>query len=60
MAISTSIKAGEEGRSISFEKRKSWNKLWIVDPLDGTKEFVKKKIVSSLLILLSLKITYPY
>lgn len=32
----------EEGRSISFEERKSWNKLWIVDPLDGTKEFIKK------------------
>ena len=32
----------EEGRSISFEERKNWNRLWIVDPLDGTKEFVKK------------------
>ena len=32
----------EEGRSIPYEERKSWNKLWIVDPLDGTKEFVKR------------------
>lgn len=32
----------EEGRSISFEERKHWKQLWIVDPLDGTKEFVKK------------------
>ncbi len=32
----------EEGRSIPFEERKKWNQLWIVDPLDGTKEFVKK------------------
>ena len=32
----------EEGRSIPFQDRKSWETLWIVDPLDGTKEFVKK------------------
>jgi len=32
----------EEGRSIPWEERKNWSKLWIVDPLDGTKEFVKK------------------
>ena len=32
----------EEGRSIPFEERKNWSELWIVDPLDGTKEFVKK------------------
>ena len=32
----------EEGRSISYEERKDWNLLWIVDPLDGTKEFVKR------------------
>ena len=32
----------EEGRSIPFDERKSWNKLWIVDPLDGTKEFVNR------------------
>ncbi len=32
----------EEGKSIPFEIRKQWEKLWIVDPLDGTKEFIKK------------------
>lgn len=32
----------EEGRDIQFEERRNWNRLWIVDPLDGTKEFIKK------------------
>jgi 3'(2'), 5'-bisphosphate nucleotidase len=32
----------EEGRGIDFEERKGWEYLWIVDPLDGTKEFVKR------------------
>lgn len=32
----------EEGRSIPYEERKNWDELWIVDPLDGTKEFVKR------------------
>jgi 3'(2'), 5'-bisphosphate nucleotidase len=32
----------EEGVHESFEKRTHWTKLWIVDPLDGTKEFVKR------------------
>lgn len=32
----------EEGRSIPYEERKNWQKLWVVDPLDGTKEFVKR------------------
>jgi 3'(2'), 5'-bisphosphate nucleotidase len=32
----------EEGRQISYDERKQWRALWIVDPLDGTKEFVKK------------------
>ncbi|MFW6080507.1 MAG: 3'(2'),5'-bisphosphate nucleotidase CysQ [Desulfosalsimonas sp.] len=32
----------EEGRDISYEERRQWQQLWIVDPLDGTKEFVKK------------------
>ena len=32
----------EEGRAITYEERKSWTQLWIVDPLDGTKEFIKK------------------
>lgn len=32
----------EESASIPFEERKSWTKYWLVDPLDGTKEFIKK------------------
>lgn len=32
----------EEGDHFPFEKRRSWKHLWIVDPLDGTKEFVKR------------------
>jgi 3'(2'), 5'-bisphosphate nucleotidase len=32
----------EEGRAIPFSERSTWKKLWIVDPLDGTKEFIKK------------------
>ncbi|WP_051219390.1 3'(2'),5'-bisphosphate nucleotidase CysQ [Oceanobacter kriegii] len=27
---------------IEWENRKNWNTFWIVDPLDGTKEFIKK------------------
>ena len=32
----------EEGRSIPYEERKNWERFWLVDPLDGTKEFVKR------------------
>ncbi len=32
----------EEGENTSFDIRKSWETLWLVDPLDGTKEFIKK------------------
>lgn len=32
----------EEGKDIPYEERKSWNKFWMVDPLDGTKEFIKR------------------
>ncbi len=27
---------------VEWNKRKNWNKYWLVDPLDGTKEFIKK------------------
>lgn len=30
----------EEGRSVSYRKRKSWKRFWLVDPLDGTREFI--------------------
>lgn len=32
----------EEGKAISYEERKEWKQLWIVDPIDGTKEFIKR------------------
>ncbi|WP_400076764.1 3'(2'),5'-bisphosphate nucleotidase CysQ [Winogradskyella sp. R77965] len=32
----------EEGKSIPYNERKDWNQLWIVDPIDGTKEFIKR------------------
>lgn len=32
----------EEGKTITYEERKYWNNLWIVDPIDGTKEFIKR------------------
>ena len=32
----------EEGKDIPFEDRKNWKSFWMVDPLDGTKEFIKK------------------
>ena len=32
----------EEGRNIPYSERKNWEYFWCVDPLDGTKEFVKR------------------
>ena len=32
----------EEGGLPDFETRKHWNRYWLVDPLDGTKEFISK------------------
>ncbi|MGV3541014.1 MAG: 3'(2'),5'-bisphosphate nucleotidase CysQ [Rufibacter sp.] len=32
----------EEGREIPFEERSMWQRYWLVDPLDGTKEFIKR------------------
>jgi len=32
----------EEGKAIPYEERKNWKQLWIVDPIDGTKEFIKR------------------
>jgi len=32
----------EEGKYTPYEERKYWEYFWLVDPLDGTKEFVKK------------------
>ncbi len=32
----------EESAEIEYNDRKDWDKYWLVDPLDGTKEFIKK------------------
>ncbi len=32
----------EEGRDIAYSERAKWRYFWMVDPLDGTKEFVKR------------------
>ncbi len=32
----------EENKQIPYEERKDWTSLWLIDPIDGTKEFIKK------------------
>jgi 3'(2'), 5'-bisphosphate nucleotidase len=32
----------EEGKSTPYEVRKNWKRFWMIDPLDGTKEFIKR------------------
>jgi 3'(2'), 5'-bisphosphate nucleotidase len=32
----------EEGKDILFDERSQWSYYWLVDPLDGTKEFIKR------------------
>ncbi len=32
----------EEGHHSTWEERSAWDEFWLVDPLDGTKEFVKR------------------
>jgi 3'(2'), 5'-bisphosphate nucleotidase len=31
----------EEGREMRFDERRDWDMFWLVDPLDGTREFIK-------------------
>jgi 3'(2'), 5'-bisphosphate nucleotidase len=33
----------EEGEIAPFETRRDWRRFWLVDPLDGTKEFIKRR-----------------
>ncbi len=43
MALDTGIPIiSEENKLTEYSVRKNWTKCWIVDPLDGTKEFIKK------------------
>lgn len=32
----------EEGKELDYSDRNGWETFWLVDPLDGTKEFIKK------------------
>ncbi len=32
----------EEGREMPYSERREWERLWVVDPIDGTKEFIKR------------------
>ena len=32
----------EENKEVPYDTRKSWEYYWLIDPLDGTKEFIKK------------------
>lgn len=32
----------EEGAEIPYEQRRQWSRYWLIDPLDGTREFVKR------------------
>lgn len=32
----------EEGKNIPWMERRDWDRYWLVDPIDGTKEFIKK------------------
>lgn len=32
----------EETRTLPYEERRDWDQFWLVDPLDGTKEFIKR------------------
>jgi 3'(2'), 5'-bisphosphate nucleotidase len=33
----------EEAEAASFDNRRDWQRFWLVDPLDGTKEFIKRR-----------------
>jgi 3'(2'), 5'-bisphosphate nucleotidase len=33
----------EEAEAASFDHRRNWHRFWLVDPLDGTKEFIKQR-----------------
>lgn len=32
----------EEGKDIPYNEHREWSRFWLVDPLDGTKEFINK------------------
>ena len=40
--IDSTIPIVSEESFVKWHKRKEWNKYWLIDPLDGTKEFINK------------------
>ena len=42
LKISTFPILSEEGKDIPYDERKNWEYYWLIDPIDGTKEFIKK------------------
>ncbi len=32
----------EEGKDVAYEERRKWDRLWLIDPLDGTREFIRR------------------
>ena len=42
----------EENCHISFEERKNWKEYWLIDPLDGTQQFINRSDQFSVLITL--------
>lgn len=32
----------EEGKHVPYQERQNWERFWLIDPLDGTKEFIKR------------------
>ena len=32
----------EEGPMVEYDQRKDWDRLWLIDPLDGTKDFIAR------------------
>ena len=32
----------EESAAMAWQERRTWSRYWLVDPLDGTREFIKK------------------
>lgn len=42
LAVSNIPVLSEEGDEIPYSVRRQWQQLWVVDPLDGTKEFIAR------------------
>ncbi|MCW5982640.1 MAG: 3'(2'),5'-bisphosphate nucleotidase CysQ [Bryobacteraceae bacterium] len=38
----TPVLSEESATAVAYEIRRHWTRCWLVDPLDGTKEFIKK------------------